>query len=70
MVTLQACRGEVRKAKAKLELNVASDLKGNKTNLYDYIKSKRKSKETNMLYGPGYGKARDSQCLPHLILYW
>ena len=45
MIASQVCRDGVRKAKAQLELNMASDLKDNKNSFYNYIKSKRKTKE-------------------------
>ncbi|KAK4805987.1 hypothetical protein QYF61_006964 [Mycteria americana] len=45
MITSQVCRDGLRKAKAQLELNLASDLKENKTSFHNYIKSRRKTME-------------------------
>lgn len=39
------CRDRVRKAKANLEMNLTSDVKGNKMNCYNYISNKRKARE-------------------------
>ena len=36
---------KIRKAKAQLELNLATGVKGNKKLIYKYINSKRKTKE-------------------------
>ncbi|KFQ55458.1 hypothetical protein N334_10646, partial [Pelecanus crispus] len=41
----QLCREGVRKAKARLELNVARDVKNNKKGFYRYVNQKRKAKE-------------------------
>lgn len=38
--------GQVRKAKALLELNLVRDIKGNNKGFYRYIRDKRKNKET------------------------
>ncbi|KFQ86553.1 hypothetical protein N337_12956, partial [Phoenicopterus ruber ruber] len=40
------CRDEVRKAKARLELNLARDTKNNKKAFYRYVNQKRKVKES------------------------
>ena len=42
---VRAARGQVRKAKALIELNLARDVKGNKKNFYRYISDKRKTRE-------------------------
>ena len=39
------CREKIRKVKAQLELNLASEVKGNKKLFYKYINSKRKTRE-------------------------
>ncbi|KAK4805993.1 hypothetical protein QYF61_006970 [Mycteria americana] len=44
-ITSQVCRDGLRKAKAQLELNLASDLNENKTTFHNYIKSQRKTME-------------------------
>jgi len=40
------CRDEVRKAKAKLELNLARNAKSDKKGFYRYVSQKRKVKES------------------------
>ena len=40
------CRGGVRRAKARMELNLARDSKNNKKGFYRYINQKRKVKES------------------------
>ncbi|KFQ57969.1 hypothetical protein N334_08085, partial [Pelecanus crispus] len=40
------CREEVRKAKVRMELNLARDIKDNKEGFYRYINQKRKVKES------------------------
>ncbi|KFQ53833.1 hypothetical protein N334_03108, partial [Pelecanus crispus] len=44
--TAQFCRDEVRKAKARMDLNLARDVKNNKKGFYRYINQKRKVKES------------------------
>jgi len=39
-------RDEVRRAKAQLELNLASNAKNNKKGFYRYVNQKRKAKES------------------------
>ncbi|XP_050791465.1 uncharacterized protein LOC127040991 [Gopherus flavomarginatus] len=41
----QECRGKIRKAKAQNELKLAMGIKGNKKTFYQYIRSKRKTKD-------------------------
>jgi len=43
--TVQFCRNEVRRAKAQLELNLASDAKNNKKGFWRYCSQSRKVKE-------------------------
>uniref|UniRef100_A0A674ICA9 Reverse transcriptase domain-containing protein n=4 Tax=Terrapene triunguis TaxID=2587831 RepID=A0A674ICA9_9SAUR len=43
--TTQECRGKIRKAKAQNELKLAKGIKGNKKTFYQYIRSKRKTKD-------------------------
>ncbi|XP_065440587.1 mitoferrin-1 isoform X1 [Chrysemys picta bellii] len=43
--TTQECRGKIRKAKAQNELKLATGIKGNKKTFYQYIRSKRKTKD-------------------------
>ena len=40
------CRDRVRKAKARMELNLARDAKNNKKGFYRYVSQKRKVKES------------------------
>ena len=40
------CRDEVRRAKVRLELNLARDAKNNKEGFYRYVNQKRKVKES------------------------
>jgi len=40
------CRDEVRRAKAQLEPNLASDAKNNKKGFYRYVSQKKKVKES------------------------
>ena len=42
---VRMCRGEIRKAKAQLEFNLAAGVKRNKKLFYKYINSKRRTKE-------------------------
>ncbi|MCQ4187459.1 reverse transcriptase family protein [Klebsiella pneumoniae] len=42
---VRMCRGEIRKAKAQLEFNLATGVKRNKKLFYKYINSKRRTKE-------------------------
>lgn len=42
---VQVFRGEVRKAKAQVELNLARDAKENKKRFYKYIGDKKESRE-------------------------
>jgi len=42
----QLCRDRVRRAKARLELNLARDAKNNKKGFYRYVSQKRKVKES------------------------
>ena len=42
---VKMCREKTRKAKAQLELNLASRVKKNKTLFYKYINSKRRTRE-------------------------
>jgi len=42
---VRACREETRKPKVHLELNLARDKKGNKKGFFNYISSKRKTRE-------------------------
>lgn len=42
---IRSCREKIRKAKAWLELNLATTVKGNKKWLYKYITNKRRAKE-------------------------
>ncbi|KFQ62499.1 hypothetical protein N334_03741, partial [Pelecanus crispus] len=44
--TARLCREAVRKAKARMELNLARDVKNNKQGFYRYINQKRKVKES------------------------
>ncbi|KFM02772.1 hypothetical protein AS27_04311, partial [Aptenodytes forsteri] len=44
--TARLCRDEVRKAKARLELNLARDAKNRKKGFYRYVSQKRKVKES------------------------
>ncbi|KFQ62135.1 hypothetical protein N334_11299, partial [Pelecanus crispus] len=44
--TARLCREEVRKAKARMELNLARDVKNNKKGFYRYVNHKRKVKES------------------------
>ncbi|KFQ99133.1 hypothetical protein Y956_03969, partial [Nipponia nippon] len=44
--TVQLCRDRIRKAKARLELNLARDAKNNKKGFYRYVIQKRKVKES------------------------
>lgn len=39
-------RDRARKAKARMEYNLARDIRGNKKGIYKYISSKRNSRET------------------------
>ena len=39
------CREKIRKAKAQLELNLAAGVKGNKKLFYEFINSKRRTRE-------------------------
>ncbi|GAB0187098.1 mitochondrial enolase superfamily member 1 [Grus japonensis] len=43
--TVRAARDQVRKAKALIDLNLASDIKGNKKSFCGYISDKRKTRE-------------------------
>ena len=45
MEVAEVCREEVRKAKARLELRLATVVKGNEKSFYKYINGKRRSKE-------------------------
>jgi len=42
---VRACRDATRKAKAHLELNLARDVKDNKKGFFNYISSKRKTRD-------------------------
>jgi len=42
----QLCRDGVRRAKVRLQLNLASDTKNNKKGFYRYVSQKRKVKES------------------------
>ena len=42
---VKMCREKIRKAKAQLELNLATGVKGNKKLFYKYISSKRRTRE-------------------------
>jgi len=42
---VRACRDATRKAKAHLELNLARDVKNNKKGFFNYISSKRKTRD-------------------------
>jgi len=42
---LRVCRGEMRKAKVHVELNLARDVKDNKKGFFNYISSKRKARD-------------------------
>jgi len=42
---VRACRNATRKAKVHLELNLARDVKDNKKGFFNYISSKRKTRE-------------------------
>ncbi|PKU48851.1 dynein heavy chain axonemal-like [Limosa lapponica baueri] len=42
---VQSCRGRIRKAKAKVELNLSRSMKGNKKGFYKYISSKKMTRE-------------------------
>ena len=42
---VRACRDATRKAKAYLELKLARDVKNNKKSFFNYISSKRKTRE-------------------------
>ncbi|GAB0208674.1 hypothetical protein GRJ2_003333100 [Grus japonensis] len=53
---VQACRDEVRKAKAYQELNLERDVKGNKKDFSKYIGDKRKAREN---VGPLLNEAGD-----------
>lgn len=46
--TVQLCRDGVRKAKAHLDLNLATATKCNKKGVYNYINSKRKARKRYM----------------------
>lgn len=39
-------RDRARKAKARMEYNLARDIRGNKKGIYKYVSSKRNSRET------------------------
>lgn len=45
-VVVCICRDGVRKAKAQLELNLAKDVKNNRTRFFRYIGQKRQVKES------------------------
>lgn len=42
---LKSCRKNLRKAKAQLQLNLATAMRGKKNGFYRYINNKRKAKE-------------------------
>ena len=42
---VRACRDATRKAKARLELNLAKVIKDNKKGFFKYVNSKRKTRE-------------------------
>ena len=42
---MKLCREKIRKAKAQLELNLATKVKDNNKNFYKYINSKRRARE-------------------------
>ncbi|KFU98531.1 hypothetical protein N340_12059, partial [Tauraco erythrolophus] len=42
---VRATRDQVRKAKALIEINLARDIKGNKKNIYRYVRDKKRSRE-------------------------
>ena len=42
---MKLCREKIRKAKAQLELNLATKVKDNSKNFYKYINSKRRARE-------------------------
>ncbi|KFQ22405.1 hypothetical protein N332_14875, partial [Mesitornis unicolor] len=44
--TVRLCREKIRRAKAQLELNLASAVKDNKKGFYKYIGNKRRTKES------------------------
>lgn len=44
--TVQACRDGVWKAKAHLELNLMSDMKGNQKGFYECVSMERKQEKT------------------------
>jgi len=54
-VTVQSCRGGVRKAKVHLELSLVRDVKGGIKGFYQYISSKRKQRENMDLLLNGAG---------------
>ena len=43
--TVQSCRGRIRKAKAKVELNLSRNVKGNKQGFYKYVNIKKMTRE-------------------------
>ena len=70
------CRGEIRKAKAQLEFNLAAGVKRNKKLFYKYIDSKRRTKENihSLLDEAGNVTTEDkqkgggSECLLYICL--
>uniref|UniRef100_A0A8B9PUS7 Immunoglobulin C1-set domain-containing protein n=1 Tax=Apteryx owenii TaxID=8824 RepID=A0A8B9PUS7_APTOW len=60
---VRGCRDARRKAKAHLELNVASDVKDNKKGFFKYIGSKRKTRENvgPLLNGVGALVTKDAE---------
>ena len=42
---MRLCREKIRKAKAQLELNLATAIKDNKKGFYKYISNNRRAKE-------------------------
>ncbi|GAB0207675.1 mitochondrial enolase superfamily member 1 [Grus japonensis] len=60
---VQACRDEVRKAKAHVELNLSRDVKDKKKGFHKYIEDKRKTREnvSPLLNEMGYLMTQDME---------
>ncbi|KGL78095.1 hypothetical protein N309_02912, partial [Tinamus guttatus] len=52
---VRECRDAMRKAKARLELELVRDVRGNRKGFYKYISSKRKTRENDSLLLNGEG---------------
>jgi len=67
---VRAARGQVGKAKARIELNLTGDVRGNKKSFYMYVDDKRKTRENMGPLGKETGNYTGCPGRLWCLLFW